>query len=227
MPPLRQIIHIGRAHRANQQLVADRPPVDEEILRLRIGFVPGRQASIAFEPETFPRGFDQQRIGTKFFAQNIGEPCQQGGSSVAACGKIEARGLRSREGKAHVRIRHREALHDVGAGTRLRAVAFEEFQPRRSGGEEIADLDFCSRRITARREGVFFALIDADRKSVRRACHPRKNIERRDGADRRQGLAAKTQRRNLGEITVGQFRRRMALDGEFEISAPACRCHCR
>jgi len=36
-------IHVCRAHRANEQLVTDGPPVDEVILRLRIGFVPRRQ----------------------------------------------------------------------------------------------------------------------------------------------------------------------------------------
>ena len=94
MPPLRHIIHIGRAHRANQQLVADRPPVDEEILRLRIGFVPGRQASIAFKPEAFPRGFDAQRIGAELFAQNIGEPRQPSIFAGARRGEIEAGRLR-------------------------------------------------------------------------------------------------------------------------------------
>ena len=102
---------------------------------------------------------------------------------------------------------HREALHDVGAGPRLRAVAFEEFQPRRGGGEEIADLDFCPRRIAARRELVFRALIDPDRKSVRRTFHARTNIERRDGANRRQGLAAKPKRRDLGEIACREVSR--------------------
>ncbi len=68
VPPWRQIIHIGRAHRANQQFVADRPPVDEQILRLSIGFVPGRQTGITFEPEIFPHGLDGQRVGAEVFA---------------------------------------------------------------------------------------------------------------------------------------------------------------
>ena len=118
MPPLRHIIHVSRAHRANEQLVADRPPVDKEILRLRIGFVPGRQASIAFKAKAFPRRFDRKRIGAEFLAQNIGEARQPGLFAIAPGGKIEARRLRAREGEAHAgyapsrgaaRCRHRRA----------------------------------------------------------------------------------------------------------------------
>ena len=64
---------------------------------------------------------------------------------------------------------------------------------------------------------MFLALIDADRESVRRTFRAGKNGERRDGADRWQGLAAKTERRDLGKVARWQFRRRMALDREAEI----------
>ena len=64
---------------------------------------------------------------------------------------------------------------------------------------------------------MFLALIDADREPVRRTLRAGKNFERRDGTDRRQGLAAKTERRDLGKIARWQFRRRMALDREGEI----------
>ena len=124
MPPLRHIIHVSRAHRANEQFVADGPPVDEEILRLRIGFVPCRQAGVTFEAKAFPRGFDAERIGPELLAQNIGKPGQPSTFARALRGKIEARCLRARESESHIFMRHRETLHDVRAGAGLRAVAF-------------------------------------------------------------------------------------------------------
>ena len=38
-------------------------------------------------------------------------------------------------------MRHREALHDIGDGARLGAIALQEIEPRRGCGEEIAQLD--------------------------------------------------------------------------------------
>ena len=123
MAALRQIIHVGRAHGAGQKLVADRPPVDEEILRLRIRLVPGRKPGIAFERDPFPCRVDAERIGAKLLANDIGQPREQGVVALGPREIIEARGLRAGKSEANLLVRHREALHGIGAGAGLRAVA--------------------------------------------------------------------------------------------------------
>ncbi len=62
MPVAREQILIGAAHRADQEFVAHRPTVDEEILIARGRAVEGRQADEAGEREPFARGRDRKRV---------------------------------------------------------------------------------------------------------------------------------------------------------------------
>ena len=94
-----------------------------KILRLRVRSVPGRKPGIAFERDPFPRRVDAERIGAKFRPKDIREPTEQGVFILAARKKIEARGLRAGKSEANLPVRHREALHGIGAGAGLRAVA--------------------------------------------------------------------------------------------------------
>ena len=56
MAVARQIVRIGAAHHADEQLVAHRPAIDEEILAERIGARERRQRRKAFEGETLAAG---------------------------------------------------------------------------------------------------------------------------------------------------------------------------
>ena len=74
MPVARQIVGIGRTHRAEQQLVAHRPAVDEQILPKRIRARVGRQRREAFHMQAFASRRDRDRIGAEIRAQNVAKP---------------------------------------------------------------------------------------------------------------------------------------------------------
>ncbi len=73
----RQIIDIGAARRASEQLVAHRTIIDKEILPVAIGAMPGRQAGKAPKSYALALGIERQRIGTKILTEDLCEPLQQ------------------------------------------------------------------------------------------------------------------------------------------------------
>ena len=76
MAVARQVIGVSRAHRAEQQLVAHRAAVDEQILPERIGARQRRQAGEAGDAHALALGFDGKRIGAEILAQHVAEPRQ-------------------------------------------------------------------------------------------------------------------------------------------------------
>ena len=76
MAVARQIIGIGAAHRADQQLVAHRAAVDEQILPERVGARQRRQPGKALDAHALALGVDGDRIGAEIRAQHVAEPRQ-------------------------------------------------------------------------------------------------------------------------------------------------------
>ncbi len=67
-------ILVGAADRTDQQLVAHRPPVHDEILVARRGAVEGRQPDKPGQPKPAPLGIDFDRILGKVAPQQRREP---------------------------------------------------------------------------------------------------------------------------------------------------------
>src|SRR5262249_19650466 len=158
-----------------------------------------------------------KRVGTKFPAQDIGDSCEQGLALLTAGQIVETRGVGRVKSKTDVAMRHGKALHGIGAGPRLSALASQEFAPRRGCSKKIANLDPGSLWLPEWSNCAFSALIDADRISLRRFPYARKNIEECDRTDGGQGLAAKSKRRDLGKIAKRQFGCGVALDSKLKI----------
>ena len=112
---------------------------------------------------------------------------------------------------------HRQPLDDVGYGCRLGPVGFQELEPRRRRGEEIARLDPCAERRRAGLDCALDPVLDDELQGRRRAAHAGANFEPRHRGDRGQRLAAKAEGRDRREIAVGDFRRRVPLDAKGEI----------
>ncbi len=74
VPVTRQIVRIGRTHDADQELVAHRPAVDEEILPERIGARERRQSGEAFDRHAVALAHDFDRVGAKLIPENVGKP---------------------------------------------------------------------------------------------------------------------------------------------------------
>ena len=217
MAALREIVEIGGAQGAGDQLVAGGAGVDEEILRQRVGLVEGRQADIAGEAHALAQSVDAQRVGDELLAQGLTHALALPRFARPAGRPVEGRADVAGEGKARLRTGEREPAHDLGAGLRFASVGLEEFQPRRRRREEIARLDARSPGMRGRTRRAFDAVLDAHLEGLRRAARAGADFEPRNRGDRRQRLAAKPQRRDRREIAVGNFRGGVTLDREREI----------
>ena len=175
---------------------------------------------MAGERETLAGHVDGHGIAGKVRPQHRAEPTQQRGRARLALGGEHQRApALGAEREADLRLRHREPAQDLGDGGGLGPVGFEEFQPGRGRGEEFGDLDPGAAGRGRRAHRALGAGID-------RQAHPlplggaRGEGEPRDRADRGQGLAAKAERADPGEVAVGELRGGVALDGERQILRP-------
>ena len=81
MAVARQIVGIGGAHRAEDQLVAHGPAVDEEILPERIRPRQRRRGGKALDRHALPLGADVDRRAAEIGAENVAEACELAGSA--------------------------------------------------------------------------------------------------------------------------------------------------
>ena len=110
-----------------------------------------------------------------------------------------------------------QAPHDVGDGLGLAAVGFQELEPGRRGGEEVARFDPRARGLAAGLKRALQAVLDDEPQALRRARRPGADFESRHRGDRWQRLAAKSERQNGVKIAIGKFRGRVPLDREAEV----------
>ncbi len=81
-------VGIGRAHRAEQHLVAHRAAIDEQILRQRIGLGKGRQAGQALEPRRAAHAGNVERVRLGLVAQHVGDAGALPAASLARAGQL-------------------------------------------------------------------------------------------------------------------------------------------
>ena len=74
---------IGAAQGAEQQAVAHRPSVHEEVLGLGVAPVQGGQANVAGEPQALAFRIDGQRVGGELAAHDGAKPGQAGLKEIA------------------------------------------------------------------------------------------------------------------------------------------------
>ncbi len=219
MAVARQIIGIGGAHHADQELVADRAAIDEEILAERIGARERGQRGEALDREARVAAPHLDRIGAELAAENVGEPRQTSARAGERGGPGDRRALLARKREGDVGPAHRQPAHHLANRLAFAAVALEEFEPRRRRVEQVAHLDA---RAFAERAGFdlrFAPGVDRDRPAVRLAGVPRGDGEPRDRADRGQRLAAEAERADVEQIVVGQLGGGVALDRQREVVA--------
>ncbi len=166
MAVARQIVGIGAADDADQELVAHRAAVDEQILPERVGAAVRRQPGVAFDHDAVALGAHLDGVGAEFRAEHVGEPRQPPGRARQRRGPGHRRALVAAEREGDVRPAHRQPPHHLAHGLGFAAVALEELQPRRRGVEQVVDLDagaFGQRRGLDLRLG---AAVDRDRPGV-------------------------------------------------------------
>ena len=210
-------VRIGAAHGAEQQPVAHRAAVDDEMDVARGAAVIGRQPDLAEQAQVLASLVDRHGIGGEIGAEHArGAPREP--VLAVRLRRIGRRGqVVAGKREADLRVRHGKPAHDLGDRLRLGPVGFEELQPRRRRGEELGDLDPRALRRRRRPHRRFDAGLDQDRGPGRGVGGAGDDRKPRHGADRRQRLAAKAERPDARKVAVGQLRGRVALDRELEV----------
>ena len=134
-------VGIGAAHGAEQQPVAHRAAVDDEMDVARGAAVIGRQPDLAEQAQALAGLVDRHGVGGEIGAEHArGAPREP--VLAVRLRRIGRRGeVVAGKREADLRVRHGKPAHDLGDRLRLGAVGFEELEPRRRRGEELGDLD--------------------------------------------------------------------------------------
>ena len=212
-----QKIHIGRPNRAGEDLVAHRPAVDENRLRERVRPAEGRQPDPPGEPNPVARRFEGERIFDEVVAERLPQPLAAAGFSRSASRPFEGSADVGYKGEPGVGAAEREPLHHVGGREGFAPVGFQELEPGRGGGEQVARLDPRADRTAARLDRAFRPVLDHQFKGGRRALGPGADLEPRHRGDRGQGLAAKAEGGDRRQVPFGDFRGRMPFDRKREV----------
>ena len=88
MTVARQIVGIGRAHRADNELVAHRPAVDEQILPERVGARQRGRGGKTFDHDALALGPHFDGAAAKIRAQDIAEPRQPASAPGSAAAQV-------------------------------------------------------------------------------------------------------------------------------------------
>ncbi len=216
-------IAVGRAHGADQQLVLHRPAVDEEVLLAGVGPMQRRQPGKAGDAHALALDFDRQRVVQELAPHDAAETREMSVGAQGLRRQSQARALPRRQREGDRRVRHGEALDDLGDRGVLGALAFEELEPRRRRREQLAHLDAGAGVEGGGPHGALGAAIDDD--LVRRPASglARPDRQMRHRADRGQRLAAEAERGNVEEVLVGELGGGVALDRQLEVG----RAHAR
>ena len=200
MAVARQIVGIGAAHRADQQLVAHRAAVDEQILPERVGAAVASAAPAKPSTTTPSRSArDLDGVGAEVRAEHVAEPREPAGRARQRRRPGHRRALLAGEREGDVRPAHGEPPHHLAHRLGLGAVGLEELQPRRRRVEQVAHLDpgaFAERRrLDLRlRAGI-------DRRSPRRSARRRGAWRSRAAPPRRSRAAPRRGSRACGSAS--------------------------
>ena len=221
MPVAGQIIHVGAAHGAVQQLVAHRPAVDEEIL-LRARWRDARSAG----PRSPCRRTPSRSASTRSALSRNSAPIACAQPRGEAFGGVRRRGgVQSKPERLSPASANRTCGFAIASRRTTSATACASARGllrnlRRAGVAEKRSRtstrvpNGCGRG----RDGVLAPLIDANAMRLRARPRGRETMSRRgDRADGGQRLAAKAERRDAREVAVRNLRGRVAIDGKREI----------
>ena len=216
-------ILISAAHRTDQQLVAHRAAIDEEILIARGRPIERRQAGEASQAEVFALRRDGQRVIAELTPQHGGETHP----ARIAAGKIgfdwvqpqQCAVFIARHREGNTGISHRQTFDGIDNGVPFGTYCLEEFQPCGRRVEKIAHFDAGAVGQGRRHHLRFFAAFDTDRPGFIRAALAAGDRQAADGADRGQSLTAKTEMFDGEKIVVRKLRGAMTFDRQRQLIA--------
>ena len=207
-------VAIGDPHGGAQQRVGDRAAIDDQRLQRRGGAAHHRRARETGEVQVAAHGVHRQQGGGGLGAEQC---CDAGLAGLGR--KIEGHAAVALEAEGGGGGREGEPADGDFGGVGLAAGGFEEFASRGGGVEQVAHDHPRARGARRRGDGADDPALDGDGDGVlgvRRAAGDR---QPGGGADRGQRLAAEAEGGNADQLVVGQFRGRVALDGEGQLVA--------
>ena len=216
IPARGQDIEITRPQRPGQQLVAHRPCIDEDMLRHRRPARIGRQRREAGQPHPVALGVNGNGIVDEIATHH---PHQTGMKRVE---QIALLGIGAKDQPVTVVQRepdrgfgHGQPPHDLGNRLRLGAFAAQEFQPRRGGEEQVAQLDHGAAIGRGRAHRLGPASGHADLGPL--GLGARGNTQPTDRAEAGQRLAPETEAVNIQQIGPVDLRGRMTRQRQRQI----------
>ena len=211
-------VRIGAADCAHQHLVPDWAAVDEQILAVPVATMKGRQPGVALQTDAVAHRIERESIVGEIGADDLRQAGQPSLRDARIAGRqVESGEVGAAERHPDGRIGHGETTDDLGRGLRLRAVALQELEAGRSGGEKAADLDGRAGPARGRPDRTFHSRLDRDAVAGVARSRPGADVELRDRADRGQRLAPEPQRSDAGEIAVVELGGGMALDRKGQV----------
>ena len=147
VPVAGEHVGIGRPQGTDQQLVAHRAAVDEQVLRHRRPARIGRQGRQPAQVNPVAHRVDPERVVHEIAPHDPAKPPVQRPPEIPAF-RVRAQhhppvtaARQVAQGEAHEGLRHRQPLDHIGDRLRLRPVGAQELQPRGRRVKEIAEFD--------------------------------------------------------------------------------------
>ena len=173
---------------------------------------------MAAQPDPVPGRFHRDGVVPELAAHDVAQPSQAGVEEVAFSSLAGETGAAvEAEPEADGRMGHGEALDDLARLAVFGAFGLQEFEPRGGGVEEIGDLHRGAARARRGRRRRHASGLDADLRPGLGAGGAGDDPQPRHRADRRQSLASEAQRRDGGEIVVGELGGGVALHRQSEV----------
>ena len=194
LPVVVQHVAIGLAQRMLQHAVADVAAVDEQVLPAALRGK-RRPHGEAREPDARGLGVDRRRMHDKIVTQQLLDAHAPARRDEPM---HDARVVRERE--AGRRMGERDAAERLLAMRPFGRLGAQELAPGRRVEEQLLDGDAGSRRQRGRGDRAHRAAVDLDAPRVRLLLRARSKSQARHRRDRRERLAAKSQRRDRLQV---------------------------
>ncbi len=217
MPVGMHHVGIGAAHGPQQELVADRPPVDHEVDRRRRAAMEGRQPGEPEQPDALALDADRHGVVGEVGPEDPRQAPQQSMLALRFRRIGDRREVVPGEGEADRRVGDGEALDGLRHRLGFRAVALQELQAGRGCGKEVRHLDPRALGGWGGPDRPLDPGLDRQGRAgrlLRRAGGDRQAGHRADG---RQRLSPEAEGGDRREVAVRKLRGRMPFHGKPEV----------
>ena len=217
MPPVVQHVAVSEPHGARDQLVPQRPSIEEEMLLVGLAAGIGRQAEPAVQAQARAVVIELERVADELVAEHGRHP-RISAPLVPRRRMVGEGPSRGRQPEPDVEAAEREALDESLDLRRLRALGPQELAAGRHVEEQLAHFDGRAGRVRLGRGPGHDAVGGRHRAGDGRVGGPRRHPHARHRGDARQRLAAESQRpHGLEILDAADLARRVARERQHQL----------